>query len=213
MSSVLDELTHFQNCELPLIETHDTMILPGVTCPHPILKVTERDALQSSAEAVQPILVAPRLTDGRPSAMACLTSVLPTHSGDASRASALLKGLIRVRLDRVNKSTNSARVSILPDHYQETPTIDRAGRRCELVNLFLERQPQLKRHDVIRSLLECELPLGRLCDLLAFGGLAHFGEYVSVLEEIDVDRRSTLVLNMLKRPNLRLEFPPLFSWN
>ena len=135
----------------------------------------------------------------------------------------VLRGVGRARVvaeENCDVPYRVGRLELLADHYPHQPTIDRDHRRRELRELFCRLHPQFAETPALASLLEGELSLGALCDVLAWSLRLDAVAAVAMLQEVDVDRRSDLVLVQL-RTRLRQEraraerqlFPPPFSAN
>jgi Lon protease-like protein len=135
----------------------------------------------------------------------------------------VLRGVGRARV--VAEEANDlpyrvARLELLADHYPHQPAIDRDHRRRELRELFCRLHPTFAETPALASLLEGELSLGALCDVLAWSLRLDAAAAIAMLQELNVDARSDLVLTQLKS-RLRTErdqtglsmFPPPFSAN
>lgn len=160
-----------------------------------------------------------------PGELACLAQVTSAQFRGDGRTSVLLRGLARVRCDRLTdvpsrsvETIPQARIAVVPDRYPQQPSIDRAQRRAELLQSFHELFPRETLRETLGPLLEEELSLGGLCDLLAHSLHLSLADGLEILRELNVDARTDLVLMKL-RQRLRealvggSDFPPWFSDN
>lgn len=153
---------------------------------------------------------------------ACLGRIAVDERLADGRYMLVVRGLCRVRVVSEVEASCAYRVGrleLLPDRSPEPPAIDRQRRRDELLQIFHRLHPGLGETPAFMELLQSELPLGELCDVLAFGSLLSHAAALSVLEETNVDARSDIVLRELKRAwRARIAgesdaFPPRFSDN
>jgi hypothetical protein len=133
-----------------------------------------------------------------------------------------LRGVIRGGLlsedSRSGEDMIEVPVQALPDRYPAQPAIDRARRRMELLHQFYELFPNPSIRETLGVVLEDELPLGGLCDLLAYASQMTAAEAGEILNERNVDARTDLVLMALQRHLRRqraegIVFAPRFSAN
>lgn len=208
---------------LPLV------LLPHVVQPMQLRSEAARRSLLRTGEHGL-VAVIPPEADSLPE-MVCLARVTSLDESSAQNEAAplpasgetvALRGIIRGRvLSRDGKEDASftrVRVEAVPDRYPSHPAIDRARRRSELLHRFYELFPSPSLRETLGVLLEDELPLGVLCDLLAHAARMTDIEAADVLNELNVDARTDLVLMALQRQLRRQQaegtvFAPRFSAN
>jgi Lon protease-like protein len=152
----------------------------------------------------------------------CLGRIAVEERLPDGRFNLALRGLCRARIERElddKQPYRTAELTLLEDFYPSTPTIDRRHRQRELLAGATEVLPELQSDPLLHQLLDAELPLGVLCDVLAHSlGLSTLDAQL-LLEELDVDVRSDLVLNHLRQcqrkvaAGVSIDFPPPFSRN
>ena len=137
----------------------------------------------------------------------------------------LLLGLQRVKLLYELKSKHrfrEARVEIREDFYppQEIDQYDLL--HCQLRKAFLQILPYLpEAQEQLDQLIDTDVSLGMLTDIISYMLDIDLGKKQSLLTEIDVYRRTELLLKYLAAATEELEddssglftFPPLFSAN
>jgi uncharacterized protein len=162
--------------------------------------------------------------DDRPAVhpVACLGRVIADHLLPDGRYNLVLRGLARVRiLDELDgRSFRLARTEILretgPDDLDE-----RMALRAALADLMLPRVTAGPAREQLRGLFEGELPLGALCDVLAFAlplPTEAKQELLAALDETDRARRlmeafRAVVENAPPAGAGNRRFPPDFSNN
>jgi uncharacterized protein len=162
--------------------------------------------------------------DDRPAVhpVACLGRVIADHLLPDGRYNLVLRGLARVRiLDELDgRSFRLARTEILretgPDDLDE-----RMALRAALADLMLPRVTAGPAREQLRGLFEGELPLGALCDVLAFAlplPTEAKQELLAALDETDRARRlmeafRAVVENAPPAGAGNRRFPPDFSAN
>jgi Lon protease-like protein len=106
------------------------------------------------------------------------------------------------------------------DFYAEDPAVSRDGRHHELLLNFRRLFPRTRADSLFAQVLDADLPLGVTCDLLSAALRIGMAEKQALLEEVDVDLRSDLLLDKIREllPEANLErlvrrFPPTFSMN
>ena len=152
--------------------------------------------------------------------VATVGTIVADQKLDDGRYNILLRGLSRIHLlDEIpnNKLYRKAKAELLV----EDPTTSPKERRLrkQLVStapaLFANQGAIMAQ---FRKLLKSELPLGALCDLIAFALPLDVEFKQRLLEELDVTTRTTALLHHLaglkKTPEAaELPFPPEFSVN
>jgi Lon protease-like protein len=134
----------------------------------------------------------------------------------------LLRGLCRARIveePETQLAYRTARLELLSDVYPAEAAIDRQRRRRELLEAMQALDPERHQTIVLLQQLESELSLGALCDVLAFALPAAADAGVRLLSTLNVDERSDLLLDELRRRRRKERaqpqggFPPDFSAN
>jgi Lon protease-like protein len=163
--------------------------------------------------------------EGRPPIheMACLGKISNEERLPDGKFNLMLHGLQRavvVEETPADKPYRVARLELYKDFYPEPPVIHRDARRLELLSAFRRLFPEPDYDQAINGLTEANLPLGVLCDVLSFALQLNPERKQELLEEVDVDQRSDLLLTRLRenlrkprRKRVRKLFPPPFSMN
>ena len=153
--------------------------------------------------------------------VATLGKIVADQKLDDGRYNILLRGLSRIHLAQEipqSKLYRKARAELLVES-QVTAAAKERRLRKRLINTapaLLSNQGAVI--DQFRKLLKTELPLGALCDLIAFALPLEMEFKQSLLEELDVEARTLLLLKhlsgMANKPlAAELPFPPEFSVN
>jgi Lon protease-like protein len=107
------------------------------------------------------------------------------------------------------------------DFYANDPLVNRDLRHGELLQNFRRLFPKTPSDSLFNQVLEAGIPLGVACDLLAGALGLSPAERQALLEELDVDLRSELLLEKIRerlpveavhQPATRI-YPPTFSLN
>ena len=125
-------------------------------------------------------------------------------------------GLCRARLREElhsGKAFREAAVELLKDDYPAGAKAERLDLQKRLINEFRGAVPSLVHADQeFARLLESGLELGMLTDIIACALNLDVISKQALLEELNVDRRATMLLDRLRR-GLGTDFPPEFSAN
>lgn len=113
-----------------------------------------------------------------------------------------------------------AELELQRDFYATEPLVNREVRHEELLLNFRRLFPRSRADSLFSQILDAGIPLGVTCDLLAAALRLSLVDKVALLEEVDVDLRSDLLLERI-RERLPAEaaqafsriFPPSFSLN
>ncbi len=153
----------------------------------------------------------------------CLGRIVAEHRMADGRYNVALRGLTRATvLEESDDDTpyRVGRLQIQPDRYAKQPVIDRDNRSRELLTGFREMFPKIDLDHVWHQSLDSGIPLGSMCDLLAHAMRLDPQLGQSLLDEIDVDMRSDLLLQYLRslvreamQATATMVFPPRFSVN
>ena len=155
--------------------------------------------------------------EGRPALfeVVCVGKIIAEQRLEDGRYNLLVRGMSRARLveeRQTNKLYRWARVALLADVPVAGP-----GQERELRRHLIQRAPAwFPTEGAIREqlvkLLQGDLPLGALCDIVAFALPLPVEAKQQLLEEPDVGRRARRLLRHLK-PAKDRQFPPGFSTN
>ena len=115
----------------------------------------------------------------------------------------------------------TAEIDVYKDFYAINPLVDRESRHTELMINFRRLFPNAKSDSLFSQVLDAGIPLGVACDLLASALRLSVADRQLLLEEIDVDLRSDLLLDKICKqlpPSslttiFQRRYPPTFSLN
>jgi Lon protease-like protein len=157
--------------------------------------------------------------------VACLGKVIAEKQLPDGRYNVLLRGTRRLRLKRERQTDRLYRVAaadVLHDNPPEELSVAKAL-RGQLADALLPRfHAKAAAKEQIRDLFHGELPLGALCDVLAFALPFPPEMKQGLLEQLDVPRRAEQLIRLIEGlqpdpepvaadPNRK--FPPDFSIN
>lgn len=160
---------------------------------------------------------------GRPPlfTVATLGKIVADQKLENGRYNILLRGLSRIHLTEEIEHTKlyrKAKAELLIEGPVSSANCDRRLRKqlITVAPMLLKDDGKVK--DQFRKLLKTDLPLGALCDLIAFALQLDVEFKQSLLEELDVEARTLALLDHLtglaKKPaGAALPFPPEFSVN
>jgi Lon protease-like protein len=152
----------------------------------------------------------------------CLSRVIADERLQDGRYYLLMQGLTRARLiveEQTDLPYRIGQVDPIPDLYPHPPVIDRTRRQEELVGYFRQVFPKLDLDSTLFGAVKDGVPLGELCDLLAHALRPSPEDAQRLLDQVDVDQRSDLLLELLKlqcrdaNAQTSRKFPPGFSLN
>lgn len=160
--------------------------------------------------------------NSHPDSIGCLAEVSYYGQPSTGHYWAMLKGVSRVRYhlqtplaDTDANAADGPRavIEMVADEYPVDPIMDPASRRQQLISWLLGRCPELAICEM-SFLLECELPLGQLCDLAAGAlGLSAI-EQAEILQELRVDMRCRRLLEISTAiPSSDMQGLPAFGIN
>jgi Lon protease-like protein len=162
--------------------------------------------------------------DDRPAVqpVACLGRVIADHLLPDGRYNLVLRGLARVRiLDELDgRSFRLARTEILHDTGSDDLD-ERMALRTALADLMLPRVTAGPAREQLRGLFQGELPLGPLCDILAFALPLPAEAKQDLLATLDVGDRARRLMEAFRvaveqtppAGAVDRRFPPDFSVN
>jgi Lon protease-like protein len=112
------------------------------------------------------------------------------------------------------------KLELYRDFYGDQPPVNRTVRNHELLLNFRRLFPKSRADSLFSQVLEADLPLGVTCDLLAAALRIDIADKQALLEELDVDLRSDLLIDRIHEllpeagpERLHRRFPPTFSLN
>lgn len=138
------------------------------------------------------------------------------------RYNILLKGLSRIQVVEEiqhSKLYRKARVELLAEVPVPGPLIDRKWRQQLAKKVPLWFADQTAVHEQFHKLLSSDLPLGPLCDILAFALPIDVEVKQTLLEELEVEERLAQLMHHMKGNDAQSKdspdrkFPPEFSEN
>jgi Lon protease-like protein len=147
----------------------------------------------------------------------CLGRIVQHERLPDGRYNLRLKGLARVRLDEETESDKqyrTARVTVLADEPCDLGRL--AALRKQLAAAVLPRfEPAGPAHRHLSELFDGEMPLGQLCDVLAYALPLPVELKQQLLTDLAVDDRADRLAAALRLPNgpAGRRFPPEFSAN
>jgi Lon protease-like protein len=149
-------------------------------------------------------------------AVGCLGHVIAEQRLEDGRFNILLRGLSRFRIEHEvvhTKQYRLARVSLLDDTSTPGPEEARKFRRrlLKVVPSWLTSQGAVLEH--CRKLIKSRLPVGALCDIIAFALPLDVALKQELLEELCVEKRVKGLLRHLQKQEPQRKFPPEFSVN
>lgn len=195
-------------------------LLPGVTVPVWLQQADANGRLESCWKERRELILLPSLSHAEGvvadefSLIGCASRILSLQSHGGSQTSLVIQGLHRVQLQKSVTHPDGLCIETLYDHYPHEASESRTRRRQQLLDAF-EKTFATQPADV-ELVLNCETPFGQLCDLLAFSCRLNPDEYLQILSEVNVDKRSELVLAGLLQQSERTSAPcyaPHFSSN
>ena len=215
----------------PVFPLPNAVLFPHLALPLHIFEDRYRsmvaDAIRGERLIALALLKPGCVTDdsGRPEIceMMCLGKITAEERLPSGRYNIILEGLQRAVLVEEPSSDRPYRTGkfeLYRDLYSREPLIDRDLRSRELLHEFRGLVTADSVDGMLSQLLDANIPLGILCDLLANALQTSVEVKQEILEELDVDLRSDLLL-MRIRETLRVAkaqrntrtYPPPFSLN
>ena len=155
--------------------------------------------------------------------VACLGKIVAENRLEDGRYNILLRGLCRIRIDHETpqaKLYRLARVELLEDVFEAQPLAVRKLRKHLIRHVPSWFPAKGKVLDEFKKLLRGELPLGTLCDIVAFALPLDIAFKQQLLEELDVEKRASSLVEYLETHEppqpaevVERKFPPEFSVN
>ena len=206
------------------------VLFPHVMQPFHIFEPRYRQMLEESLAGDRLIAMATLAPgwetqyEGRPplEKHACLCRVATHHRRDDGTYNILLVGLRRVELLRElppDKLFREAEIKLLEDDYPPLGLAQRAELQRSLTHAFKGILPTAGgSSQQFEQLFASDLPLGMLCDIVAFTLKLDVAIKLQLLAQSDVDIRARVLLTALaamqgNESDSRGDFPPNFSVN
>jgi Lon protease-like protein len=155
--------------------------------------------------------------------MVCLGRITADERFESGEYNIIVTGIHRAVVVAERETDLPYRVAQLElyrDFYAEKPLVNREVRHQELLLNFRRLFPASRADSLFSQVLEAGIPLGVTCDLLTSALKLSTGEKQMLLEELDVDLRSDLLLEKIRERlpasggELRARtYPPTFSMN
>jgi len=230
-SGLVDDLSGFEGVA-PLFPLPDFVLFPQVTQPLHIFEPRYRKmisdvlagdrmialgTLKPNWDSLYETKTAPVFSD------VCLGRVMLDREMDDGKYIIIIRGLCRARVRAEKLTTTPYRqveLDLRFDKYSETPEIQRANRRAELLETLIATLPGAEGNRETTEAALRDLPLGVLADLIASSLKIPTETMISILAESNVDLRTDLLLDILRaqkrsqqEPGSTRKFPPDFSAN
>jgi Lon protease-like protein len=151
-------------------------------------------------------------------AVGCLGRIVASDRLSDGRYNLQLRGLARVEIGQDTPSTRLYRTAparILNDVDVPKAEDDRQARQHMLRLLGQWCQAQEKATEALSKLIESDVPLGMVCDVLAYVLPLELAWKQELLETTSIDRRAAKLLAYLDARGIsrNIKFPPDFSTN
>jgi len=224
------DLTGF-NGIAPVFPLPNVVLFPHVALPLHIFEPRYRQMVEDVLEEGRIIAMAlfkpgwePEY-DGEPAIheMVCLGRITADEKLEAGKYNIVVTGIHRaVVVEELDTELpyRMAKLELYRDFYSTEPLVNHKTRQHELLQLFRGLFPNTRSDSLLSQVLEADLPLGVLTDLMAAVLKVDPIQKLPLLEELDVDLRSDLLLDHLRRMAAvhrstggRRVFPPSFSVN
>jgi Lon protease-like protein len=224
------DLTGFTGV-VPIFPLPNVVLFPYVALPLHIFEERYRRMVEDALEEERLIAMALlkpgwETTAARNPAiheMVCLGRITADERFPSGKHNIVVTGLHRaVVTEELDTSLpyRLARLELFRDFYAETPLTNRDARHRELLLNFRRLFPRTRADSLFSQVLEANLPLGVTCDLLSAALRIDVADKQALLDELDVDLRSDLLLEKIHNllPETLPEraargFPPKFSMN
>ncbi len=146
----------------------------------------------------------------------CIGQITAHERLEDGRYLLMLRGLCRAEVLEELATDEPYRVGRLKELKKVIPNVSkfcRDKRRRDLMEALSQLCPETAHRPALAPLLASDICLGELCDTLAFALKMPCHESYRVLSEIDIDRRSEFVLQVIRRRLGASAGPPGFSCN
>jgi Lon protease-like protein len=156
----------------------------------------------------------------------CVGKIAAHEKLEDGRYLLMLRGICRAEVLEEVPTDEPYRVGRLKELKKVIPNVSkfcREKRRKDLMEALSQLCPKTEHRPALAPLMASDICLGELCDVLAFALKMPAHESYRVLAEIDIDRRSEFVLDVIRRRLQQAKsmpadgkgkcFPPGFSCN
>jgi len=146
----------------------------------------------------------------------CLGTIVAEQALEDGRFNILLRGVSRFKVEQEvshTKQFRTARVSLLDDASAPSVEAARKFRRrfLKIVPPWLSAAGAVAAE--FRKLIKSDVPVGTLCDIIAFALPLEVTFKQELLEELCIERRVRRLLRHLQKQEPERKFPPEFSVN
>jgi len=224
------DLTGFTGV-VPVFPLPNVVLFPCVALPLHIFEERYKQMVEDALEEERLIAMAllkpgwETADDPNPAIheMVCLGRITADERFPSGEFNIVVTGIHRGVITsepETNLPYRTAKLELYRDFYVDEPPVSRELRRHELLLNFRRLFPRSRADSLFSQVLEAELPLGVTCDLLAAALRIGIADKQLLLEELDVDARSELLLDKIHEllpeagpERLLRRFPPTFSLN
>jgi Lon protease-like protein len=224
------DLTGFSGI-VPIFPLPNVVLFPFVALPLHIFEERYRrmvqDALEEERLIAMALLKPGWETNSDPAPpiheMVCLGRITADERLPSGEFNIVVTGLHRaVVVEEVQSDLpyRLGKLELYRDFYGNDPVVSRDVRNQELLLNFRRLFPRSRADSLFSQVLEADLPLGVTCDLLAAALRIGLADKQALLEELDVDLRSDVLIDKINEllpeagPERMLRrFPPTFSLN
>lgn len=224
------DLTGFSGVA-PIFPLPNVVLFPYVALPLHIFEERYRHMVEDALEEERLIAMALLKPGWEPHyeqspaihEMVCLGRITTEERFESGEYNIILTGVHRAVVVEEPESSRPYRLAQLElyrDFYGTEPLINREARQNELLINFRRLFPRSRADSLFSQVLEADIPLGVMCDLLSAALKVGMAEKQELLEELDVDLRSELLIEKIRKllPAGPVEFatrrfPPSFSLN
>jgi uncharacterized protein len=146
----------------------------------------------------------------------CLGKIFTEQRLGDGRYNILLRGLSRFRITEeacTDRLYRLARADLLEDLSAPPPEIARKLRRrlLKVAPVWFPAEGNVLKQ--VRKLIKSEVPVGALCDIIAFALPLETSFKQELLQELHVEARIRSLLGRLEKQQAERKFPPEFSLN
>ena len=224
------DLTGFSGV-VPIFPLPNVVLFPYVALPLHIFEDRYRRMIEDALEGERLIAMAllkpgwEAGTSPTPAIhqMVCLGRITADERLPTGRFNIVLTGVQRAVVTGERETDlpyRLAKLELCRDVYAAEPAVSREVRYQELLLSFRRLFPRTRGDSLFAQVLDADLPLGVTCDLLAAALRIGVADKQSLLDAVDVDLRSDLLLDKIHGllseagpERLARRFPPSFSRN
>jgi Lon protease-like protein len=224
------DLTGF-NGTAPLFPLPNVVLFPYTALPLRIFETRYREMVAHALSAERLIAMAVLKPgweadyEGRPDIYetVCLGRITVDEKFESGEYNIVVTGLHRATI--IGEIDNDqlyrvAEIELQREFYAKEPLVNRELRHQELLLNFRRLFPRSRADSLFSQVLDAGIPLGVTCDLLAAALRLSLVDKLALLEEVDVDLRSDLLLERIHErlpeegiPPFTRTYPPTFSLN